>query len=77
MEMVEKYRHLKQVWLGLNATFITLIPKSQEAGSTSGFWTISLCNVICNILSSILVWRLKPILHHIISQEKSGFIEGE
>lgn len=73
-ELVEESRKLFQVWSHLNTTFLALIPKSQEATKPGDFCPISLYNVICKILSTIMVRRLKPLLHRIISHEHSGFV---
>lgn len=32
------------IWLGLNVTFLTLIPKMYEGDIPSGYWPIELCN---------------------------------
>lgn len=62
-------RQYHQEWFGLNATFLTLVPKPNVTNEPCGFRPISLCNIIYKIISSILVHLLKPSLHHIISPE--------
>ena len=54
-EMVEEYRRSRQVYPGLNSTFITLIPKQSQMETPSSFRPIPLCNVIYKILSTIMV----------------------
>lgn len=73
---MEESRRLHYIWSGLNITFFTLIPKSQDSLAPSDFRSITLSNFIYKILSTILVRHLKPILHHIINQEQSSFVEG-
>jgi hypothetical protein len=75
-EVVEESRRNKKVYPALNATFITLVPKSKDADTPVGFRPIALCNVIYKILSTVMVNRLKPLLPTIISPEQTGFVKG-
>eukprot|EP00253_Pinus_taeda_P012157 PITA_12157 len=61
---------------GLNATFIALIPKSEDSSTSDKFRPISLCNIIYKIVSKVVALRLKPLLPGIISPEQSGYVEG-
>eukprot|EP00253_Pinus_taeda_P036591 PITA_36591 len=61
---------------GLNATFIALIPKSEESNKPDKYRPIALCNIIYKIVSKVVELRLKPVLPHIISPEQSGYVEG-
>lgn len=45
----------------VNATFISLIPKTIGASSLSDFRPVSLCNIVYKIISKILASRLKSI----------------
>lgn len=56
-----------------NHTFFTLIPKKQNPQQMSDFRPIALCNMVYKIVTKIIANRLKPLLKHIISDEKSGF----
>eukprot|EP00253_Pinus_taeda_P001472 PITA_01472 len=60
----------------LNSTFLALIPKVEEAKNPDKFRPITLCNVIYKIISKVIASRLKMILPDIISEEKSGYVEG-
>lgn len=60
----------------LGATSLILLRKNPSLASLDNFCPISLCNVIHKILSKLLLNRLKPHLHSIISPEQVGFIEG-
>jgi hypothetical protein len=60
----------------LNATFLTLIEKEEQATNPKQFWPIALCNVIYKIITKIIALRLKPILPFIISKEHIGYVEG-
>ncbi|XP_038973168.1 uncharacterized protein LOC103699679 [Phoenix dactylifera] len=58
------------------ATFITLIPKRQEAVEPGHFRPISLCTTLYKVVARIMVGRVKPLLPSIISQEQGAFIAG-
>eukprot|EP00253_Pinus_taeda_P015484 PITA_15484 len=61
---------------GLNATFIALIPKSEDSNTPDKYRPIALCNIIYKIVSKVVALRLKPVLPLIISPEQSGYVEG-
>ena len=75
-EIVEESRTSKGVLKDFNATFLTLIPKSEGADAPGKFRPIALCNVIYKITLKVIANRLKPLLPGIISPEQSGFVEG-
>ena len=58
----------------INHTFITLIPRVDNAEFVAQFRPISFCNVIYKILSKVLVNSLKPILNSITSKAQGAFI---
>lgn len=43
----------------INHTYIVLIPKISNLNQTNDFWSVSLCNVIYKLLSTVLSNRLK------------------
>lgn len=75
-EVVEDSRCSGSILKSLNSTFLALIPKEEEARTPEKFRPIALCNVIYKIISKVIANRLKPIIPHIISEEKSGYVEG-
>ena len=57
-------------------SLIVLTPKTTNPTSINSFHPISLCNVIYKIISKLLVTKLRPLLHKIISPCPSAFIPG-
>ena len=60
----------------LNASFIALIPKKQNAANIRDFRPISLIGSVYKFLSKVLANRLKGVLDHIISESQNSFIGG-
>ena len=60
----------------LNASFIALIPKKQNASNIRDFRPISLIGSVYKILSKVLANRLKGVLDQLISESQNSFIEG-
>lgn len=76
LEAVEESRMKQRIWPGINATFLSLIPKSNHSDEPQGFRPIALCNVIYKIIATLIAKRLKPLLPSIIAPEQTGFVEG-
>ena len=76
LNLVRNFHRTKKVLPAINATFLTLIPKSDQADSPDKFRPIALCNVLYKILSKLMASRLKSVLPSIISQEQTGYVEG-
>jgi len=75
-QVVEESRELRWMYPGLNATFITLVPKGEDSNTPDKYRPIALCNMIYKIISKVIATRLKPLLPLIISPEQSGYVEG-
>jgi hypothetical protein len=75
-DIVEDSRRSSSILKALNSTFITLIPKENEARTPDRFRPIALCNMVYKIISKVIENRLKPLLPILISKEQSGFVEG-
>jgi len=73
---VEDSRISKKVLRAFNVSFIALIPKKENAMTPDGFRPIALCNVVYKIISKVIANRLKPLLPALISEEKTGYVEG-
>ena len=60
----------------VNGALIVLIPKTLNLSSVNNFRPISLCNIVYKIISKLLVAKICPILHNLISPCQSAFIPG-
>lgn len=63
---------LKQV----NATLITLIPKTDWSEDASQSRPISCCNTINKCISKILCTRLKDVLHSLVEDTQAASVTG-
>lgn len=62
--------------IGLNETFICLIPKVNCPQKVMEFCPISLCKVVYKLVSKVLANRLKKILPEVINESQSAFVPG-
>ena len=70
----------------VNSTLIAFIPKTQNPSEFNHFRPISLCNVVYKIIAKqivsfskkkkLIVSRIRPLLHKMISPHQSAFIPG-
>ena len=56
------------LFLGLNHTFISLIPKVKNLEYVTKFRPIAICNILYKLVSKVLANKLKKVLPHIISE---------
>ncbi|XP_050220254.1 uncharacterized protein LOC126670541 [Mercurialis annua] len=61
---------LKQI----NATAISVIPKTNHAVSLNYFRHVACCNVLYKIISKVITNKLSPLLDKIISPNQSAFV---
>uniref|UniRef100_A0A2N9IZD1 Reverse transcriptase domain-containing protein n=1 Tax=Fagus sylvatica TaxID=28930 RepID=A0A2N9IZD1_FAGSY len=71
----EVYHHCK-FERSLNASFIALIPKRQNASNIRDFRPISLIGSIYKLLAKVLANRLKGVLDKLISESQNAFVGG-
>eukprot|EP00253_Pinus_taeda_P005286 PITA_05286 len=76
LNMVEDSRNKRIVLKVLNTSFISLIPKQDNAMTPDRFRPIALCNVVYKIISKIIANRLKPLLPALVSVEQTRYVEG-
>ena len=77
VEMVEESRKNGRVSGDLNATFLALIPKSENPRSFREYRPIALCNLVYKIIIKIIANIIKSTLFCCISEEQFGFLEGK
>lgn len=72
VEILEDSRQNKTILKALNTSFISLIPKQDNAQTPERYRPIALCNVVYKIISKVVANRLKPLLPTLISGEQTG-----
>lgn len=60
----------------LNKSFITLIPKVDNPKNVNNLRPITLCNVVCKIITKIIVNRLRLLLSKIVGPWQANFMPG-
>ncbi|KAK3193193.1 hypothetical protein Dsin_024503 [Dipteronia sinensis] len=58
----------------VNNTLITLIPKVKRADKMADFRPISLCNMVCKIVTKAMANRFRGVLDEVISETQNAFI---
>lgn len=76
INMVQAFFRSRALSNELNQTFITLIPKNATLMLVSHFQPISLCNVAYKIISKLMTWRSKLVMHELISVFQAAFVPG-
>lgn len=68
--VIEQVRHFfttGEFYYDLNHTNLCLIPKITKPSTMKDLCPIALCNVIYKVISKILLFRMKLILNHVVS----------
>ncbi|PWA82932.1 reverse transcriptase domain, Reverse transcriptase zinc-binding domain protein [Artemisia annua] len=60
----------------VNATLVTLVPKTNTPNKVSDFRPIACCNIIYKIISKIITTRIKEALCKVVNPVQSAFIPG-
>lgn len=61
---------------GINATILSLIPKTEVAQTMKYYRPIACCNLIYKVISKVLARRLKAIFPEAIEPNQTAFIKG-
>lgn len=61
----------------VNEMFITLVPKIKNGQFVKDFRSISLCNVIYNLVAKVLAMRLCLVLDSVIGDHQGTFLKGQ
>ncbi len=75
--IIRKFMASHQMPKRSNSSFMTLIPKREDAKRFSDFRPISLVSCYYKIISKLLANRLSKIIHKVISEEQHGFLSGK
>ena len=60
----------------LNASFLSLIPKKNNALNIRDFWLIRLVGSVYKLLSKVLANKLRRVLDKLISESQNSFVGG-
>ena len=69
------HRSLEFEW-SLNASFLSLIPKKNNALNIRDYLPISLVGSVYKLLSKVLANRLRTVLDKLISESQNSFVGG-
>ncbi|XP_057809058.1 uncharacterized protein LOC131023530 [Salvia miltiorrhiza] len=76
IKLLQEFHENGKIPKGGNSSFITLIPKKEEACSLDDYRPISLIGSIYKVIAKILAQRLSAVMDSIISENQSAFIKG-
>jgi hypothetical protein len=76
MGFFDEVYHYCKFERSLNASFIALIPKKQNASNIRDFRPISLIGSVYKLLAKVLANRLKGVLDKLISESQNAFVGG-
>ncbi|GKU86405.1 hypothetical protein SLEP1_g936 [Rubroshorea leprosula] len=76
INFVREFHQHGRLVRGSNASFIVLIPKTDNPQAIEEFRPISLIGVIYKIIAKLLANRLRKVLPKVIGEQQMAFIEG-
>ncbi|GKU94281.1 hypothetical protein SLEP1_g7800 [Rubroshorea leprosula] len=76
VNFVREFQQHGRMVKGSNASFIVLIPKSENPQAIEEFRPISLIGVSYKIIAKLLANRLRKVLPKVIGEQQMAFIEG-
>jgi len=77
MRFVVEFHRNGKLTKGVNATFITLIPKIDSPQWLNDFRPISLVGCMCKVLAKLLENRLSAVIGSVVSDSQSAFVRGK
>jgi len=77
MRFVVEFHRNGKLTKGVNATFITLIPKLDSPQRLNDFRPISLVGCMYKVLAKLLGNRLRAVIGSVVSDSKSAFVRGK
>ena len=76
MQVFEELHSQNAVFRSLNATFLVLIPKKEEANDVQDFRPISLVGSLYKIIAKVLANRLKIVMGKVVLNSQNVFVGG-
>ncbi|GKV11938.1 hypothetical protein SLEP1_g23150 [Rubroshorea leprosula] len=73
---VKEFQEQGRLVRGSNASFIVLIPKTENPQTIEEYRPISLIGVMYKVIAKLLASRLCKVLHKIIGEQQMAFIKG-
>lgn len=75
-EAIFEFFDTSNLYLAVNCSLITLIPKSPEANTIKDMRPISCCTTIYKIISKIFTTRLAEVINYVVHENQSAFVPG-
>ncbi|GKA39074.1 RNA-directed DNA polymerase, eukaryota, reverse transcriptase zinc-binding domain protein [Tanacetum coccineum] len=75
-DAVQEFFNTNKLLREVNATLITLVPKTQQPNRVSDYRPIACCNVIYKCISKIITNRLQGCLEKLVNLNQSAFVPG-
>ena len=76
MAFCDHFHRSSEFERSLNASFLSLIPKKNNALNIKDFRPISLVGSVYKLLSKVLANRLRRVLDNLISESQNSFVGG-
>ena len=76
MAFFDHFHRRSEFEWSLNASFLSLIPKKNNALNIKDFRSISLVGSVYKLLSKVLDNRLRQVMDNLISESQNSFVGG-